>query len=249
MNKKKPLSPEHRAECEAANSIFLAKKNELKLSKKKVADMLGMSPAGVSLYLDGTNALNAKFAAAFAELIGEPVERFSPRLAEEIKRQAQTLSAPDRSGPDENGSPSKKDYALIPQYTARAAAGSGYHNDHVEMTEGLVFKREWLRRMGLKEDQLCVIYAHGNSMEPTISEGDVLLIDRAATQPVSGKVYAIQRPDGSHSIKRLVQSFAGDWTIVSDNQDKRANPDEPISAEALEHINIIGRSVWSGGGM
>lgn len=154
-------------------------------------------------------------------------------------------------GPDENGSPSKKEYALIPQYTARASAGKGYHNDHVELSEGqgLVFKRDWLKRLSLKEATSCVIYAEGSSMEPTISDGDVLLIDRASTEPRSGKVYAIQRPDGSISVKRLVQTFAGGWVVRSDNPDKTLYPDEPISADDLQQIEIIGRSVWGGGGM
>lgn len=153
------------------------------------------------------------------------------------------------SGPDENGSPSKKDYALIPQYTARASAGNGYHNDHVELKEGLVFKRDWLKRLALREENLCVIYAEGSSMEPTISDGDVLLIDHASTTPRSGKVYAMLRPDGSTSVKRLIQAFSGEWIIRSDNPDKTLYPDEPISAEALQQIEIIGRSVWGGGGM
>jgi phage repressor protein C with HTH and peptisase S24 domain len=147
------------------------------------------------------------------------------------------------------GSPSEKDYALIPQYTAKAAAGNGFHNDHIELKEGLVFKRDWLKRLSLKEENLCVIYAEGSSMEPTISDGDVLLIDRSSIQPRNGKVYAIQRPDGSHSIKRLVQSFTGDWLIRSDNTDKTLYPDEPISSDDLQQIEIIGRSVWGGGGM
>ncbi|TWH63870.1 hypothetical protein LX59_03034 [Azomonas agilis] len=84
MSKKKPLSDDLRAECVAANALFLSKKNELKLSQKKIADALGITPAGVSLYLSAVNPLNAKFAAAFARLIKEPVEAFSPRLAQEI---------------------------------------------------------------------------------------------------------------------------------------------------------------------
>ena len=162
-----------------------------------------------------------------------------------------TTKQSEGHGPDENGSPSKKDYALIPQYTARASAGKGYHNDHVELSEGqgLVFKRDWLKRLSLKEDSSCVIYAEGSSMEPTISDGDVLLIDRASTEPRSGKVYAIQRPDGSISVKRLVQTFAGGWVVRSDNPDKTLYPDEPISTDDLQQIEIIGRSVWGGGGM
>jgi AcrR family transcriptional regulator len=73
------------AECEAAHALFLSKKNELKLSQKKIADAAGMTPAAVNLYFKGINPLNAQFAAVLARLIQEPVEAFSPRLAEEIR--------------------------------------------------------------------------------------------------------------------------------------------------------------------
>ncbi|CAI8802631.1 Prophage PSPPH03, Cro/CI family transcriptional regulator [Pseudomonas sp. IT-P74] len=73
------------AECEAAHALFLSKKNELKLSQKKIADAAGMTPAAVNLYFKGINPLNAQFAAVLARMIQEPVESFSPRLAEEIR--------------------------------------------------------------------------------------------------------------------------------------------------------------------
>ncbi|MEJ8867277.1 LexA family transcriptional regulator [Pseudomonas jessenii] len=73
------------AECEAAHTLFLSKKNELKLSQKKIADAAGMTPAAVNLYFKGINPLNAQFAAVLARMIQEPVEAFSPRLAEEIR--------------------------------------------------------------------------------------------------------------------------------------------------------------------
>lgn len=85
MTKKRILPPDRMAECEAAHALFLSKKNELKLSQKKIADAAGMTPAAVNLYFKGINPLNAQFAAVLARLIQEPVEAFSPRLAEEIR--------------------------------------------------------------------------------------------------------------------------------------------------------------------
>jgi len=85
MTKKRILPPDRLAECEAAHALFLSKKNELKLSQKKIADAAGMTPAAVNLYFKGINPLNAQFAAVLARLIQEPVEAFSPRLAAEIR--------------------------------------------------------------------------------------------------------------------------------------------------------------------
>lgn len=85
MTKKRILPSDRLAECEAAHALFLSKKNELKLSQKKIADAAGMTPAAVNLYFKGINPLNAQFAAVLARMIQEPVEAFSPRLAEEIR--------------------------------------------------------------------------------------------------------------------------------------------------------------------
>lgn len=73
------------AECEAAHALFLSKKNELKLSQKKIADAAGVTPAAVNLYFKGINPLNAQFAAVLSRMLKEPVERFSHRLANEIR--------------------------------------------------------------------------------------------------------------------------------------------------------------------
>ncbi|WP_122613968.1 S24 family peptidase [Pseudomonas viridiflava] len=84
MTKKRILPPELLAECAAAHDLFLSKKNELKLSQKKIADEAGMTPAAVNLYFKGLNPLNARFAAVLSRILQEPVEKFSKRLADEI---------------------------------------------------------------------------------------------------------------------------------------------------------------------
>lgn len=85
MNKKKELSPDLKAECDAAKSLFISRKNTLGLTQAKLAEAAEISPAGVAMYLNGVNPLNAKFASVLSRLIEEPVERFSPRLAREIE--------------------------------------------------------------------------------------------------------------------------------------------------------------------
>lgn len=261
MSRKKELSPEQRAECEAAKALFMSKKGPLGLTQAKLADAAEISPAAVAMYLNGTNPLNARFASVLSIMIDEPVDRFSPRLAAELSSMAQAakgsyqiqnntqdLNVSERSsGPGH--SPSEYDYALIPQYDARGACGDGALNDHVEVTGGLAFKRDWLRRMGAKPQHLFVIYATGSSMEPYIFEGDVVLFDSADTTPRDRQVYAIRRPDSSISIKRMAQQISGNWLIRSDNPDKARYPDEEVSAASMAEVPIMGRVIWRGGAM
>ena len=84
MSKKKELSPELKAECDAAKALFVSKKNALGLTQASLAAEADISAAAVAMYLNGTNPLNAKFSAVLSRLLGVPVERFSKRLAREI---------------------------------------------------------------------------------------------------------------------------------------------------------------------
>lgn len=103
MSRKKELSPELKAECDAAKALFVSKKNALGLTQASLAAEADISAAAVAMYLNGTNPLNAKFAAVLSRLLGVPVERFSKRLAREINgltsvaeaSSASTLSAAD----------------------------------------------------------------------------------------------------------------------------------------------------------
>lgn len=141
-------------------------------------------------------------------------------------------------------SPSKNDYALINQYSAVGECGGGYLNDHVELRDGLAFKRDWLARIGAKAENLAVIYASGDSMEPYIFDGDVVLFDTSDTEPKHGQVFVVRRPDYSLSIKRLVLQLSGDWLIKSDNADRT---DEKVSSDTISEIPFVGRVIWRGG--
>ncbi|WDG45687.1 LexA family transcriptional regulator [Pseudomonas chlororaphis] len=85
MSKKKELSPELKAECDAAKALFVSRKNSLGLTQAKLAEEADISAAAVAMYLNGTNPLNAKFAVVLSRLLDVPVEKFSPRLYEELR--------------------------------------------------------------------------------------------------------------------------------------------------------------------
>ncbi len=142
--------------------------------------------------------------------------------------------------------PNSDDYALIRQYSASGECGNGFLNDHVEISSGLAFKRDWLARIGVKPESLAVIYASGDSMEPYIFDGDVVLFDTTDSQPKHGQVYVIRRPDYSVSIKRLVQQLSGSWLITSDNHNYK---DEIVGLDTIHEIPFVGRVIWRGGGI
>lgn len=117
MTKKKDLSPELKAECDAAKRLFTQKKNALGLTQAKVAEAADISPAGVAMYLNGTNPLNAKFAVVLSRLLQEPVDRFSPRLAAEL---AQMQGAQVKGGCSSGSTAAEKVLEMLRKYGGKS---------------------------------------------------------------------------------------------------------------------------------
>lgn len=62
---------------------------------------------------------------------------------------------------------------MIPKFDVAGSCGSGSIIDHVDVKGGLVFSEDWILSQGLKKDKLVVIHAIGDSMYPTIEDGQV----------------------------------------------------------------------------
>ncbi|EKT4522771.1 helix-turn-helix domain-containing protein [Pseudomonas putida] len=215
-----------------------ARMKKLGITSIELAHRVGVSKGSVTHWTSGTNGAGGKKLIALAKVLQcKPEWLSSGQGLEELEEDA------PQDAPIDTG------YALIEQHTAHGSSGSGYMNDHVEVKGGLAFKRDWLKRMSLREENLRVIYNHGDSNWPTLSEGDVLLLDISRREPTSGKMHAMYDPDNEVIIKRLIRDMSGGWIIRSDNQDKTRYPDMPISDEGMRGVEIIGRVVWRGGGI
>lgn len=180
----------------------------------------------------------------FSDVVGPEHWGLSAQMSSFISQQGVDLAGQE---PEYPRTPHEDDYALIPQYTARGSCGAGFLNGHVEVKGSLAFKREWLAKMKAKPENLRVMYAHGESMEPYIFEGEVVLFDVSEKEPRDKKVFVIRRPDGDISIKRLAQRLDGTWVVSSDNPDKTRFRDETYLPDALHEIPIVGRVIWRGG--
>ena len=205
------------------------------LTQGQLADAVGVKQASIS-DLETGKSQSSSYSASIAKICGVDA------LWLEKGRGEMLVTASTETGA--LYSPKESDYALIRQYSAVGECGNGYLNDHVELSDGLAFKRDWLARIGAKAENLAVIYASGSSMEPYIFDGDVVLFDTADTQPKHGQVYVVRRPDCSVSIKRLIQQLSGDWVIKSDNPDRS---EEKVSAETIHELPFVGRVIWRGG--
>lgn len=92
-----------------------------------------------------------------------------------------------------------------------------------------------LRHLGLRPTNVSIVTARGESMVPTIADGDEMLVDMADTRiSVRGAVYVV-RLNGMLVVKRLQQRGAA-IDVISDN------PDFPM-VRVTNGIEVIGRVV------
>lgn len=137
----------------------------------------------------------------------------------------------------------------IPYYReTHLSAGNGSVVEIEEETDRLTFQRSWLQKMSLKPENLVVVRCKGDSMEPRIQDGDIVLINTQYhdIRNVEDRgVYAINYA-GEAKIKRLVKRFDGNLVIRSDNPSPNYL-DEIVTEELADQLKIIGKAVWVGG--
>lgn len=78
---------------------------------------------------------------------------------------------------------------------------------------------EWILRNGLSKDALLSIVVRGESMEPALYDGDVIVVNTRDTKLVDGSVYVVNY-EGEAVVKRMIRD-AGQWWLASDNADQR----------------------------
>ena len=131
----------------------------------------------------------------------------------------------------------------VRQADVRAAAGAGSLNEGGAGAVRMAFDKTWLRGMTRAgPDKLSVIKVDGDSMAPTLSSGDDILIDHAdGAERLRDGIYVL-RIDDALVVKRLALHPMGrSVTIQSDNP---AYPDWPGCS--LGDIDVVGRVLWTG---
>lgn len=133
------------------------------------------------------------------------------------------------------------EYVLIPRLDVKFSAGNGKIVWHVdEKGQKQAFRRAWCQRLGINPEHAATIVNEGQSMEPRLIDGDSLVVDYKATNIIDGKVYALAYR-GELFVKRLFKMPSGGLRVQSDNPDKTRFPDMNLTAEDVEHVEIIAR--------
>jgi len=135
-------------------------------------------------------------------------------------------------------------FDTVARHDVVGAAGDGMINLDGPPIDHLAFSKRWLAQNGISAGDSVLINVRGDSMEPSLYDGDLVMIDRRKTHLRSGQIYAFRDGDALR-IKRI-EIIPGTALILrSDNPKHQA---EHRTGEAMNDIseNILGQIVWSG---
>jgi phage repressor protein C with HTH and peptisase S24 domain len=135
-------------------------------------------------------------------------------------------------------------FSFLPRYDVRASAGPGAMAAPDDLDGGgfMAFRTEWLRRLRINPHRAEVILAVGDSMEPTIHDGDVILVDRSIDRVVDNGIYVVTLGN-LVLVKRVQTRRDGSAVLKFDNQ---RYDDEVVPADELPDLKIEGRVRWFG---
>lgn len=143
------------------------------------------------------------------------------------------------------------EYAHIPLHETLLAAGAGADQGE-EVIDRIAFRRDWLTKIGVAPSSARLARVKGDSMEPTLIEGDMVLIDTSAAEP---RVFKREQRDRRHSqifafadgsgarVKRIERPEPDQIMLLSDNTQYLP---ELVHGSDLADLKIIGRVVWWG---
>ena len=203
---------------------------------KRVAQERGESLSGLSVFVGRNRAYLQQF-----------VERGSPKKLPEKERNllARYLGVDEAlfGGPagDEASAPERVGAVRVPRLAVQASAGQGRLVDGEEPIGARWFDRAWLRKICRgKPNELSIITVSGDSMAPTLLDGDEVLVDPAdAAQGVRDGIYVLRRDDQLMVKRVALTPSAGALAIISDN------PAYPSWREcAPGSVDVLARVVW-----
>ena len=198
------------------------------LSQPALANRAGVSQGTIS-QLETNPTQQSKHLVAIARALDVSVDWLEKGTGP-IERPKKTAIVPDESD----------QFIAIRKVVFRISAGvAGFAVDFLDDGEGapLFFQKTWFEARGYSPDDLYAIKVRGASMEPSLNDGDTVVVNAEAKDPVDGEVFAANY-DGELVIKRLVRD-AGDWWLCSDSRDDRRYPRKRCD----ENTFIIGRIV------
>ncbi|MFT3967350.1 MAG: S24 family peptidase [Sphingobium sp.] len=204
---------------------------ERRTSYGALSDLLGRNPAYIQQYVkrgtprkldEGDRRKLARFLGVDERLLGGP------------EGEAPALRKGRRAG--------VRAFVVVPRLSLGASAGAGTLDEDERAADAIGFDERWLRELGARPDSLSILRVDGESMAPTLSDGDDIMVDRSdGADRLRDGIYVLRLEDAL-MVKRVALTLRRDrFSVRSDNPDY---PDwEDIDPDS---VAILGRVIWTG---
>lgn len=136
----------------------------------------------------------------------------------------------------------RHEFSLVPFYDVEASAGNGSLIEQEQKLGEMAFRNDWLAAKGLNSSHCALIKARGDSMEPTLFDGDLLLVDLRVNEVKDDAIY-ILLADNRLIVKRVQVLFNDTLAIISDNPFYAT---QKIKLDDTEKLNVVGKLRWHG---
>lgn len=210
----------------------------LNMTQVTLAKAVGISQQAV-MELESGRAKGTKHSAKFARALGQDplwLETGEGRMREPAKARRQARSEPHETFPE------LANYERVPVFDIRAAARRDPFGDDDNAISFALFRSEWLRNLTRTPfSQLAVVQMSGDSMEPTLANGDHALVDTAQLNLRREGIYALQLDDTMLIRRVTMHPTTKRVTITADNG--RYQAFENLDPDALQ---ALGRVIWIG---
>jgi phage repressor protein C with HTH and peptisase S24 domain len=214
-------------------------------SADRLARAMGVSPSAFRKWLKGEAEPSRERLVALAEAAQVSIAWLAQGEGAEPKfASPETLFRRPRSI-DHAAHVSASHFLVLPKRPETAAAGGGHPAPSAPgASEYIAFQHEWLRSVfRIEPENLTLEIAVGESMHPTIGDGDLLLIDTTDRHFRSYGVYVLDVA-GERLVKRVQPRFDGSLMLISDNASYQA---DVVPQGRIHEVTAIGRVIWSGG--
>lgn len=135
-----------------------------------------------------------------------------------------------------------EEFVEIPLLNVSLSAGNGSCELEESSDFALVFRRYYLKKMGVSESAAKLVRVSGQSMEPTLNDGDVVGVNTQDTAIRDGKTYAIYQSD----LLRVKTLIATPTSVIIRSINRDEYPDEVLDREDFQkNVRVIGRVFWS----
>ncbi|HJS87375.1 MAG TPA: S24 family peptidase [Acetobacteraceae bacterium] len=210
-------------------------------SADRLARAMDVSPSAFRKWLKGEAEPSRERLVALADAAGVSIAW----LAKGEGPQPRLRNARAEGGAQGGLDPER--FLVLPKQAEQAAAAAGSVTPappEGQASAFMAFGHDWIRHsFSIEPDDLMLETAVGESMVPTIQDGDLLLIDTTDQRFREFGIYVLEYA-GQRLVKRVQRKLDGSLLLISDNA---IYEPERIPPERTKEVKVLGRVVWCGG--